>query len=106
MTKNELKDAIKVIKAVKKLGVTKMKFGTLEFEIGPIEPRAVRPAFKVSEKEIEDMDAKNQLQWKFDEAKDDIASMHVEDPVGYERAIIEQELEDGEGNIEETTQNF
>lgn len=93
--------AIKLIKASRKLGVTKLKFGTLEFELDHEKPRASGPALKASKKEIAAQEEKNQLQFNMNEAKDDLSTMHVEDPSGFERAIVEGEL-DGGDIIEET----
>jgi hypothetical protein len=105
MTEIKLKDAIKVIKAAKKLGVISMKLGTLEFELSN-EPRAARPALKVSKKEIAKQTDRADAQMQFDDAKEDLSVMHVEDPSGFERALIDQELEDdtsvGGEQIEET----
>ena len=93
-----IREAFKVIRTAKKLGVTKMKLGTLEFELNQSEQpntRAPRPALKVSKKTIASLDEINQLQLDLEGAKDDISTMHVEDPERFEQAIIEREL-DGE----------
>jgi len=96
----QLKDVVKTIKAVKKLGVIRMKLGTLEFELAS-EPSVSRPTFKVSKKKINEIEARNQLQINFDDAREELSVMHVEDPVGFEAALIQKELEDGD-DIEET----
>jgi hypothetical protein len=94
MTEMKWKDAIKVIKTAKKLGVTKLKFGTLEFEIENGEPCAPRNASKIPKKKIAEAEAQNAAQLAFDEAKLDLSVMHVEDPAGFEQALIEKELDD------------
>jgi uncharacterized protein YlxW (UPF0749 family) len=101
MTEIELKSLIKVIKATKKLGVTKLKVGTLEFELkasdeneNEKQSRAYRPALKVSKKKAQEQDDRNQLQLNFNDAQQDLSTMHVEDPAGFERALIEQEIFD------------
>lgn len=91
MTDQELKQTIKLIKQVKKLGVISLKLGTLEFEL---DNSAHRPASKVSKKAIAKAHERNQAQADFDDAKDDISIMHVEDPSGFERALIENEFDD------------
>jgi hypothetical protein len=98
------KDALKIIKQAKKLGVISMKIGNLEFELADNTLARSRPALKVSKKEIVESDSKNQAQFDFETAKDELSVMHVEDPMGFERALIETELDtDGEGNnLEET----
>lgn len=87
----ELACLLKFIKQVKKIGVISIKLGTLEFEL---DNSAHRPASKVSKKLIEKQANQNQAQADFDEAKDDLAVMHVEDPGGFERALIEREIDD------------
>lgn len=100
-----IKEVVKLIRAVKKLGVISMKLGTLEFVLNA-ETLAPRYALKVSKEEIDDVDLKNQYQLDFDSAKEELQTMHVEDPLGFERALSENDLEDGsldgsEGKIEE-----
>ena len=101
MIEMDIKQAFKIIKAAKKLGVISMKIGTLEFELDPAQSR---PALKVSEKKIRASDEKNELQMKFNTSKEDLSVMHVEDPSGFEAALIEKELDDIDGgeHIEET----
>lgn len=103
MTEKELKFAIKVIKQARKLGVIKLKLGTLEFELQNQneQPRVHRPTFKVSAKKIAELDEKNQLQMELNSAEDDLSTMHIEDPSGFEQAMVEKELEDGT-ELEET----
>lgn len=96
MTTMKPKDALKLIRAVKKLGVTSMKFGTLEFELST-EPCAQRPALKVSKKKILEQQEQNDVQENYETAKDDLSVMHVEDPAGFEQAIADQELGDSGG---------
>lgn len=109
MTEMKLKEVIKIIKTAKKLGVTKMKLGTLEFELQfeQQNTRASRPALKVSKKTIASLDEINQLQLDLDGAQDDISTMHVEDPEKFEQAIVERELDgrmagDNGEQVEET----
>lgn len=112
MTKNELKDLIKVIKEMKKLGVKHLKMGTLEFEIATEQEnieklRADRPAFKPSKKTVEEANKKNALQLEMNTAQDDLSTMHVEDPLAFEQAIVEQavdDIEESRGDIFEETQ--
>lgn len=99
-------DAISLIKVAQKYGVSKLKFGTLEIELDQVDldenTRASRPALKVSKKEIVEQEKSAQLQMDFDLAKEQLATMHVEDPVGFEQAIIENELtSDGGEKFEE-----
>lgn len=105
MTTMKPKDALKLIRAVKKLGVTSMKFGTLEFELSD-EPRATRPALKVSRKKLAEATEQNEVQGNFETAKDDLSVMHVEDPAGFERAIADQELGDSGGETLEEAYSF
>ena len=105
MTDKDLKAAIKVIKAMKKLGVISLKLGTLEFTLQDKHP-ASRPTLKVSKPKLKLMAEQNQAQLDYDDAKDDLSVMHVEDPRAFEQAIIERELtaddEIAEGTLEET----
>ena len=100
----ELKNTIKVIKAIKKLGVRKLKLGTLEFELAE-NTLAPNAAFKASTKKQKAEIDKQKVQLEFNSASDDLSVMHVEDPVGFERALIEQDIDDtdeiSEGKIEE-----
>ncbi len=107
MTNMTPKQAMKVIKDAKKLGVTKMKLGTLEFEIKESEPRAPRPASKVSKAVIQQMDEKIEVQQQFTEQNDELSTLHVEDPQAFEDAMVRNELEDGDtGETFEETQNI
>jgi hypothetical protein len=103
-TDKDLKFAIKAIKAAKKLGVSKLKLGTLEFELRDLENPRSRPTFKVSKKEVARQDRDGEEQLKFNAAMTELSTMHVEDPSGYERAIVEGDLvDDNSGDdIEET----
>lgn len=94
-------EALKIIKAAKKLGVRSMKIDNLEFELAENSTLASRPTLKVSKKEIKRVAEQNGAQLDFDSAKDDLSMMHVEDPLGFEQALIENELSEG-NNIEET----
>jgi hypothetical protein len=104
MTEKELKFALKVVKQAKKLGVSKLKFGTLEFELFDNESPRARPTFKVSKKEVAIQGVKAEEQMKFQAAMHELETMHVEDPMGFERAIVESDLiDDNSGdNLEET----
>ena len=102
MTESELKFAIKVVKAAKKLGVTSMKLGTLEFVIDKESPRP-RPTLKVSKKDLKHQ-AETLKKFEFDAAMNELATMNVEDPAAFERAIVENDLidkDDGGETIEE-----
>jgi hypothetical protein len=96
MTEEELKNLIKVIKAVKKLGVKSLKMGTLEFEIetNPENLRADRPVFKPSKKKVEAANKQNELQLEMDTANESLSTMHVEDPAAFEEAIVQQVISD------------
>jgi hypothetical protein len=102
MTETKLKELIKVIKAVKKLGVIRLKLGTLEFELDKkddIEPSVHRPTLKVSKKKIAEQDTHNQLQLRLDSMKEELSTMHVEDPSGFEASLVENDL------IDDTNEN-
>jgi hypothetical protein len=102
MTDLELKFAIKAIKAAKKLGVSSMKLGTLEFELEKETPRT-RPTLKVSKKDLKQQE-ETLKQVNFDAAMNELATMNVEDPAAFERAIVENDLidkYDGGDNLEE-----
>lgn len=100
MTELKTKDIITISSKLKKLGVSKFKFGTLEVEFiqtDENQTRAPRPALKVPKKVIAEQNERNKLQMELDQAKDDISVMHVEDPEGFEQAIIERELTETSG---------
>lgn len=99
MNEMKPKEALKFIKDCKKLGVTSGKFGNLEFELTPGVPRAPRPALKASKKQIAATEATSLAQSNFDQAKEQLSMMHVEDPVGFEQALIENELSEGSGEF-------
>ncbi len=109
MTEMNPKMALKFIKDAKKLGVTKGKLGTLEFELTDEttnqQTRAPRPAFKVSKKDIAAADQQVSVQSQYDDARDELSTLHVEDPAAFEQAMIDKELEDepssGEISFEE-----
>lgn len=105
-------EVINLIKASKKFGVSKIKFGTLEVEFRETEidndnsnsnSRASRPALKASKKANE-LSQQIKLQENFEDVKDRLSTLHVEDPVAFEAAIASQELEEQRGgdNLEET----
>lgn len=109
ITTKQLKNTIKVVKAMKKLGIKSMRIGTLEFSFA--DELARGPAFKRSSRQKIDAE-KQRLQDLSDGANEDLSVMHVEDPKAFEDALIENELDDvatdvtdtelREGNIEET----
>lgn len=101
MTEFDLKTAIKVIKAAKKLGLKSMRLGTLEFEFSNEESPRTRPTLKVSKKNIAKQELARKGQLEFSDAMRELETMHVEDPVGYERAIIENDLIDTDDSGEE-----
>lgn len=106
MTEKELKFLLKVIKSTQKLGVKCLKFGSIEFELYDSESPVtrVRPTFKATKKAIAESEEQSDAQMRFDEARDEIAVMHVEDPVGFEQALIEKELDvDASGDMIEET---
>lgn len=103
----QVKKALKLIKDAKKLGVISMKLGTLEFSFAESEETlAPRGAFNPTKKNKAAALAskeKAESQLEFDSAKDELGIMHVEDPAGFERAMVENDLQDAsEGNLEET----
>lgn len=98
------KQALKFIKDAKKLGVTSGKLGTLEFVFITDEPRAPRPALKVSKKAIGEIAEQNELQEQFDKSREDLSTLHLADPAAFEQAMIERELagdDDGGEKLEE-----
>lgn len=110
MNEKELKFAIKAVKAAKKLGVLSMKLGTLEFTLSPRDEgtRVGRATLKVSAKEKSATAKENQLKLLSDELKDDLSTMHLEDPLGFEQAQIENLIvdDDGGANIEKSEETF
>jgi hypothetical protein len=101
----DVKNFEKLAKSAKKLGVISVKLGNLEFSFAAnFESLAPRPAFKASKKEQAEVDQRNVDQLEFDAVKDELAIMHVEDPHGFEQALIENQFEDdaSEGKLEET----
>jgi hypothetical protein len=102
MTDLSFKNLVKTIKIAKKLGVRSMKIGSLEFVLADTLARG--DAYKIPKKKRDEVALKNLDQLDFESAKDDLSTMHVEDPVGFERALIENELKDDSrgGSIEET----
>ena len=94
-----------LIKIAQKCGVTKLKFGTLEVEFGNEEnPARPRPALKVSKAKIAVVEKQLALEQQFSDVKDQLSTMHVEDPAGFEAAIVSKQIEDngGENILEET----
>lgn len=102
MIENELKLAIKAIKAAKKLGVVSMKLGSIEFELEPQDgsTRVRRTTSKASAKKIAENEKETKLQLELQEIKSDLSTMHVEDPLGFEQGIIENVIGDGGDSIE------
>ena len=100
---NELCELIKI---AQKCGVTKLKFGTLEVEFESFEenPARPRPALKVSKAKIAVVEKQLRLEQQFSDVKDQLSTMHVEDPAGFEAAIVSKQIEDngGEHILEET----
>ena len=105
MTEEDLKLAIKAVKAAKKLGVRTFKLGTLEFELEEKTPRG-RPALKVSRKEQDRLSDEQLSLFKAKKAQDELSTMHVSDPLGFERAIIENDLIDGISSGEDIEKAF
>lgn len=103
MTEKELKMALKSIKAAKKLGVTYMKIGNIEFKLSNKSfPSASRIASKVSAKKLADNKLENENSNLSERIKDDVSTMHVEDPLGFERSMIENLIGDSREAFEET----
>lgn len=50
---------------------------------------------KVQKKRLEEITERNNLKDNADFSDEQIENMHIEDPVGYENAIVEGELESG-----------
>ncbi len=94
-----------VLKKLKKCGVTKIKLGTLEIELNKkdeqITTRALRPALKVSKREIENQEKRQDAQIQLDDSKEELSTLHVENPLAFEQALVDQQIEDARGDDEE-----
>jgi hypothetical protein len=102
--KNELNFITKIIQTAKKNGVKRLKMDKIEFEIDQAqEITRARPALKVSKEKLEEIDEKNSLQLEFNQATDDLSTLHVEDPMAYEQALIENAIKDEDNGAEKTT---
>ncbi len=103
--KNELDFITKLIKESKKNGVKRLKMDKIEFEIDTDQAQntRARPALNVSKEKIEEQDEKNSLQLEMNTATDDLSTLHVEDPVAYEQALIENAIKDQDENDTKTT---
>ena len=96
MNEKDLKFALKVMKSAKKLGVTSMKFGTLEFEFSPSQDTRVgQHTSKLSAKKVRENEKETALTLVSNELRDDLSTMHLEDPLGFERALVENLIVDG-----------
>lgn len=106
MSEIPVNELCELIKVSQKCGVSKLKFGTLEveFENFEEEPARPRPALKVSKKKIEAQTKQLALEQQFSDVKDELSTMHVEDPAGFEAAIVSRQIEDTVGGetFEET----
>jgi hypothetical protein len=104
MTEKELKFALKAVKAARKLGVISMKLGSLEFELDPSRDdgstRVRRSTSKVTAKRMTEESEDAQLSLEIGRIKSDLSTMHVEDPLGFERGLIENVIGDGGDDFE------
>lgn len=99
------KAVLKFMKDCKKIGANKVKLDTLEFEFSGENLAQTRPASKVSKKKIAETTEQTEIQEQFDLAKAELANLHVADPVAFESAMIDQEIEDDKSaglELEET----
>ncbi|MFN9976621.1 MAG: hypothetical protein ACK58T_42645 [Phycisphaerae bacterium] len=94
MTKYSLKELATLIKLCKKNGVS-LKYDGLEIlSVDVLSQGSTTPAPQArgSAKKALEVTEKAALQLQFDEAQEIAETLHVEDPVAYERMLIEGEL--------------
>jgi len=106
MTTSDIKNVEKVMKLAKKYGASQIKIGNIEVVFSELEQTAPGPALKVSKKRIAELAQHAIDQNDFDESKDVLSTLHLEDPKAFEQALIENELASGddpsEARLEET----
>lgn len=104
MTEKDLKFALKVIKSAKKLGVKSMKLGNIEFEFGSEQnTRVGQHTLKLSAKSKAQAE-ETKLSLVSGSIRDEVSTMHLEDPLGFETAMVENLFVENSGdyNIEKT----
>jgi len=89
-----IKDLAKIIKLCKSNGISSLKYGDIEISIAVPEKPAVTsyPQARGSAKKAKIVAEKADLQDQFDRASEDLETLHLEDPAGYEALLIRGEL--------------
>lgn len=92
VNETNIANILKLIKGSKKLGVISLKIGSLEFVLqNSLAPGRASKTAKKRQIQLEQTKAQNE----FDVASDELGIMHVEDPVGFEQGLIQNDLIDG-----------
>lgn len=95
-----LKELAKLIKICKTEGVSSLQYGEIQLSMVAPEKPSMTPAPQArgSAKKALEVSEKQDLQTQFDLARESIEVMHVEDPVGFEQALINGELDEAKEN--------
>lgn len=104
LEKNSLsaESIIALIKTSSEHGVTSLKFGGLELELGiKTKAAATQPVTEITEQEQKLNDEKNLVRQELESRQEQIDNMLVEDPVQAEKLIADGELvPDDDGRVE------
>lgn len=100
MSNYSIKELAKLIKLCKTNNVSSLKYDGIELSIGVPSQESMTPAPQArgSAKKALQVTEKSDLQLQFNEAKAIAETLHVEDPVAYERMLIEGELSEAKEN--------
>lgn len=96
-----IKELEKVLKICVKLGISEIKLADTHVIFGEASklPRKPRKAARREQQEVAD---KAYLQQTFNEVTSEIETSHLEDPVGYEEALLAGELGDAKAHNSRT----
>lgn len=94
-----LKEIEKLVKLCKKSGVSSLKLGEIEINLSEAASFDSKPRFKArASAKGKSEEERGQLQAQLNTASDTLETLHLEDPLAYERLLLEGELRETEVN--------
>lgn len=100
MEELNLKKLAKILNYCKNNGVLSLEYGDLKISMAPPEKQVMTPVPQArgSAKQAERIEEQANVQSQFDEAREDLSTLHVEDPVLFEKLQLQGELSEGQEN--------
>lgn len=89
-----VKDLAKLIKVCKENGVSSLRYEGVELSLGDTQSssRATVPQPRGSAKKAAVIQEKENLQSQYDNAKDVLGTLHLEDPAAFEKMLTQGEI--------------